>query len=172
MKPQALLILLTMVAGTGQAFAGTPEKNVDLGPVNGTVRHNQVVEAVRTLPDPVLFEANTQETPAMPALLIIRNARAEDGGDGALLLKQEQQMPVANGQTATLGLKARVRLWVNGEAVGTTYRTQGADIILPLPEGAKTLALRADGPLTLLFPKSYRGELNMALETEGWRDAP
>lgn len=172
MNSQALLMVLLMMSGQGMAASGDREKTTDLGPVNGTVRHDQVVESVRALPDAELFGVNDKETPQMPNLLVIRQARAEDGGGGAILLKQSHQMPASDGQTVTLGFKSRVKLWVNGEEVNTAYRIQGADVMIPLPAQAHTVSLRSDGPVTLLYPKSYRGELSLALETEGWSETP
>jgi hypothetical protein len=172
MKPYGLLALLLMVADQGQAAQGYEERNTDLGLVNGIVRHDQVVEAERSLSNPVLFEANSQGVPNMPTLLLVRHAQAQDGGGGAILLEQTQPMAIPGGQPVSLGFKSRVRLWVNGEAVNASYRTQGSDVVIPLPAGAKSVSLRSDGPVSLLYPKSYRGELNLALEIEGWQQTP
>ncbi|TMU74126.1 hypothetical protein FGA82_21875 [Pseudomonas fluorescens] len=172
MKPYGWFALLLMVADQGQAAQGYEERNTDLGLVNGVVRHDQVVEAERALSNPVLFEVSHQETPNMPTLLLVRHAQAEDGGGGALLLKQTQQMPVPGGQPVSLGFKSRVKLWVNGEVVNASYRTQGSDVLIPLPAGATSVSLRSDGPVSLLYPKSYRGELSLVLEIEGWQETP
>ncbi|MDI2145871.1 DUF5462 family protein [Pseudomonas sp. ITA] len=172
MKPYRLLALLLMAANQGHAAQGYEERNTDLGLVNGVVRHDQVVEAERSLSNPVLFDANVQDTPNMPTLLLVRHAQAEDGGGGAILLKQTQQMPAPGGQPVDLGFKSRVKLWVNGEVVNASYRTQGADVVIPVPPGARSVSLRSDGPVSLLYPKSYRGELGLALEIEGWQETP
>ncbi|WP_241392833.1 DUF5462 family protein [Pseudomonas chlororaphis] len=172
MKAYGLIALLLMVVDQGEAAQGYEERNTDLGLVNGVVRHDQVVEAQRSLSNPVLFEANSQSAPNMPTLLLVRHAQAEDGGGGAILLKQTQQMPAPGGQPVSLGFQSRVKLWVNGEAVNASYRTQGSDVVIPLPAGATSVSLRSDGPVSLLYPKSYRGELSLALEIEGWQETP
>jgi len=172
MNLYALLALLLMVTDPGQAAQEYEERTTDLGLVNGIVRHDQVVEAERSLSNPVLFEANSQRNPNMPTLLLVRHAQAEDGGGGALLLKQTQQMPVPGGPPVRLEFKSRVKLWVNGEGVNASYRTQGSDVVIPLPAGAQSVSLRSDGPVSLLYPKSYRGELSLALEIEGWQETP
>lgn len=171
MKSQMLLVAV-LASASVMAAPIEREKVIHLGAVNGVVNGNQVVEVVRTLPDPVLFEANRSDTEDMPSYLVVRQAIAGDGAGGDVLLRQSRPAQMPAGQLAQLSLAYSARLWVDGQAVNTSWQQRGEDVVIGLPSGAQSISLRSDSPVTLQLPKGYRGEVSLVLEVEGWRTSP
>ncbi|MNR16631.1 hypothetical protein D3C85_1332430 [compost metagenome] len=171
MKSQMLLVAV-LVSASVMAVPIEREKVIHLGAVNGVVNGNQVVEVVRTLPDPVLFEASRSDTEDMPSYLVVRQAIAGDGSGGDVLLRQSRPAQMPAGQFAQLSLAYSARLWVDGQAVTTHWLQRGEDVVIGLPQGAQNISLRSGNPVTLQLPKGYRGEISLVLEVEGWRAAP
>ncbi|WP_270827336.1 DUF5462 family protein [Aeromonas sp. Y318-1] len=174
MKAQMLLVAMSVAIAMPSAMAAPVEREkvIHLGAVNGAINGNQVVEVVRTLPDPVLFEANRSDTDDMPSYLVVRQAIANDGAGGDVLLRQSRHVITPAGQPAQLALAYSARLWVDGQAANATWQQRGEDVVIGLPQGAQTISLRSDSPVTLQLPKGYRGEVSLVLEVEGWRTDP
>lgn len=178
MKSQRLLAVvwgIGLVASAITPVMAAPierEKVIHLGAVNGVMQGNQVVEVVRTLPDPVLFELTRSDVANMPGYLLVRQAIASDGVDGGIQLRQVRQVMTSVGQLAAVSFTYGARLWVDGQQVATSWQQRGDDVVLGLPSGAQNISVRADSPVQLQLPKGYRGELSLALEIDGWRMVP
>lgn len=175
-KRLALCLMTVFLAGGGVpeavAVSGSLERHVSLGAVNGTINSSQMVEVVRTLPDPVLFQVNRQEVEFAPSRLVVRNAQASGEGRDTLLLRSEEQRLTPQGKSVTVVLQYSVRLWVDGQRVPISWANRGKDVVITVPDKASTVVLRSDDPVTVQMPKGFRGAFGFSVVVSGEESFP
>lgn len=139
------------------------EKYMPLGVVNGQVRDNQRLEVKRTLPFPELYR---EEDPnVLPVSLLIRQATAQKGESGTLLLTLSQVLPDGGITLITVN----VELLIDGKKVRADFQEQGADVLIPVPPAYHQVVLRSDTPVTLAVPANWRGDIRVVMEINGNR---
>ncbi|MCT2385184.1 DUF5462 family protein [Erwinia pyrifoliae] len=140
------------------------EKEMYLGVLNGQVQGNSVVKVTRTLPEPILFRAESSDR--LPDSLIISNAEGRPASGGTVWVTIKQLQP-ESGQEARITLKAL--LVVDGKKVPFSVTQRGVDVVIALPAAAESVELRTDTPAELEVPANFRGNLQVALQVEGER---
>ncbi|ECA9146182.1 TPA: DUF5462 family protein [Salmonella enterica subsp. enterica] len=138
------------------------ERTQYLGVVNGLVVGNSVVKVTRTLPEPVLFLADSRDT--LPSQLTVRDAEVRPASGEMAYITVKQLLP-SGGGTARITLK--ISLMVDGKKVALTARQQGEDVLVSVPQATQRVELRTDALAELEVPASYRGNLQIALQVEG-----
>ncbi|EDS4118880.1 fimbrial protein, partial [Salmonella enterica subsp. enterica serovar Braenderup] len=136
------------------------ERTQYLGVVNGQVVGNSVVKVTRTLPEPVLFLADSRDT--LPSQLTVRDAEVRPASGEMAYITVKQLLP-SGGGTARITLKTS--LMVDGKKVALTARQQGEDVLVSVPQATQRVELRTDAPAELEIPAGYRGELQVAMQT-------
>ncbi|MCX8980936.1 DUF5462 family protein [Citrobacter portucalensis] len=165
----SLFFAIPAASFTPAAIAGAEyaERHIQLGPVNGALRDNQMVEVSRTLSDPVLFHTDLQTAGFMPHSLIVKDVRGVESGDGALKLYAQRQQATSQNGTDSVVMEYVVRLWIDGKSTPLAWSQQGHNLVVKVPSGTQTVSLRSDGPVTLQIPKGYRGALSIPLDIIG-----
>ncbi|EBV5176659.1 fimbrial protein [Salmonella enterica subsp. enterica serovar Oranienburg] len=162
MKRKLTHLVLTALAGLALNLpAQAGERTQYLGVVNGQVVGNSVVKVTRTLPEPVLFLADSRDT--LPSQLTVRDAEVRPASGEMVYITVKQLLP-SGGGTARITLKTS--LMVDGKKVALTARQQGEDVLVSVPQATQRVELRTDAPAELEIPAGYRGELQVAMQTE------
>ncbi|CCG85545.1 DUF5462 family protein [Erwinia piriflorinigrans] len=168
---EAKIIRLMLIGLVGMSTASLParaahdkEKVMYLGVLNGQVQSNSVVKVTRTLPEPVLFRAESAD--GLPDSLIVRHAESRPASGGAAWVTVKQVLP-ENGKEARITLKAL--LMVDGQKAPVNVTQRGVDVLIALPPVLKSVELRTDTPAELEVPANYRGHLQVAMQVEGER---
>lgn len=162
MKRKLTHLVLTALAGLALNLpAQAGERTQYLGVVNGQVVGNSVVKVTRTLPEPVLFLADSRDT--LPSQLTVRDAEVRPASGEMAYITVKQLLP-SSGGTARITLKTS--LMVDGKKVALTARQQGEDVLVSVPQATQRVELRTDAPAELEIPAGYRGELQVAMQTE------
>ncbi len=156
---QVLMALVGLVLNLPVQAA---ERTQYLGVVNGLVVGNSVVKVTRTLPEPVLFLADSRDT--LPSQLTVRDAEVRPASGEMAYITVKQLLP-SGGGTARITLK--ISLMVDGKKVALTARQQGEDVLVSVPQATQRVELRTDALAELEVPASYRGNLQIALQVEG-----
>ncbi|MGK7322042.1 DUF5462 family protein [Salmonella enterica] len=163
MKRKLTHLVLTALAGLALNLpAQAGERTQYLGVVNGQVVGNSVVKVTRTLPEPVLFLADSRDT--LPSQLTVRDAEVRPASGEMAYITVKQLLP-SGGGTARITLKTS--LMVDGKKVALTARQQGEDVLVSVPQATQRVELRTDALAELEVPASYRGNLQIALQVEG-----
>ncbi|EAC0470283.1 fimbrial protein [Salmonella enterica subsp. enterica serovar Newport] len=163
MKRKLTHLVLTALAGLALNLpAQAGERTQYLGVVNGQVVGNSVVKVTRTLPEPVLFLADSRGT--LPSQLTVRDAEVRPASGEMAYITVKQLLP-SGGGTARITLKTS--LMVDGKKVALTARQQGEDVLVSVPQATQRVELRTDALAELEVPASYRGNLQIALQVEG-----
>lgn len=159
------MLITTLAVASSASAVAMSEKTQRLGVVNSQVKNNQVVEAVRSLTDPVLYKAEGPD--ALPQTLRIRNATVRAADNGALNVTVEQML---SGRTHPAPVTAKVALWVDGQRMAATYSQQGMDVLVSLPaqmKAQKQVVLKSDTPVTLQVPANWRGPVTVTMDIVG-----
>lgn len=166
-KLTMVVMLTTVWTVAHPATAALTESSQRLGVVNGQVKDNQVVEVNRSLSNPVLYKAEAPES--LAHILRVRNTTARDGDNGTIWLTVSQTLPGAKqNQNSTVTIK--VTLWADGKKMPATYRQQGSDVLVSLPNDIipkQQVILRSDSPVTLQVPSFWRGPVEVVMDITG-----
>ncbi|CAO95208.1 DUF5462 family protein [Erwinia tasmaniensis] len=163
-RPMLMLLVGMSTASLPALAAHDKEKLMYLGVLNGQIQDNSVVKVTRTLPEPVLFRAESAD--GLPDSLIVRNAESRPASAGAAWLTVKQRLP-GDGKEARITLKTS--LMVDGQKVPVSVTQRGVDVLIALPPVLKSVELRTDTPAELEVPANYRGHLQVAMQVEGER---
>ncbi|OQS31670.1 DUF5462 family protein [Chromobacterium haemolyticum] len=141
-----------------------------LGVVNGKAKQGSMVEIVRSLPNPILFQIPHGTATQMPTQLVIPETISVLSDEVTLEVKGEFPL-LTKGTAASHGQYVfRVGLWVDGIRIAPIFASGGEQTRIQVPAGAKTIQLRTVEPGRLLVPASSRGEVRLPLVVEGWSD--
>ncbi|EAO6898646.1 DUF5462 family protein [Salmonella enterica subsp. enterica serovar Saintpaul] len=155
-------VMVTLPSGAAQQLT---DKTLRLGVVNGQIKDNQIVEARRSLTDPMLYRA--EDPNFLPRVLRIRNATARQGDNGTILVWVSQPLSTASrSASVTVG----ITLWVDGKKVPANYSQQGVDVLIGLPVDTvarQQVMLRGESPVTLQVPASWRGPVDVLMDISG-----
>ncbi|EGT5658727.1 fimbrial protein [Citrobacter braakii] len=164
MKQKAVSLMLAVLVGLMltpllASASRNHEKTLYLGVVNGQVQGNSVVKVTRSLPDPVLYNSDTD---TLPKQLFIRNAEVRPASSGMVYLTVKKLLP--ENKTARITLKTG--LTVDGQKTSIMATQQGEDVVITVPDAIKQVELRCDSPAELEVPVNYRGNLQIVLQVE------
>ncbi|ADP11030.1 K88 minor fimbrial subunit FaeF [Erwinia sp. Ejp617] len=161
-----LVVLVGMISTASLPALAThsKEKLMYLGVMNGQIQGNSVVKVTRTLPEPVLFRAESAD--GLPENLIVRNAGSRPASGGAAWVTVKQVLP-ENGKEVRITLK--MSLMVDGQKLPVSATQRGLDVLIELPTVLKSVELRTDTPAELEVPANFRGNLQVAMQVEGER---
>lgn len=157
----APLMLAALLGGTlsSQAFSAQySERAQYLGKLNGQGQQGEVVKAMRTLTEPVLFVSREGEP--LPVRLLVRGAQVRPAAGGMWYVTARQALP--EGKEARITLQAA--LWVDAKRVPFSAEQRGEDVVISVPPATSRVELRADAPAELEVSANYRGELQLVLE--------
>ncbi|MEE7176178.1 DUF5462 family protein [Escherichia coli B12:H4] len=147
------------------SFSADAEKIIDktqyLGVVNGQVKGNNIVKASRTPSEPQLYLAEGDSE--IPTKLVIRNAQGRTALDNKIHISVFQNL--GDGKQALINFQAI--LLVDGKQLAVSFKQQGEDLIISVPENSHRVELRTNSPVDIEFPVDYRGNLQIPVQIEG-----
>ncbi|MGR5241676.1 DUF5462 family protein [Photobacterium damselae] len=133
---------------------------VDFGIVNGEVVNNEI-KIERTLNNPILISVHQQDYDKPLTGLVVKNATLAQQTETELVLTQRSSL--TEGGMVT---KVTLGLWVDGQGVAISGKQVGSEIYITVPTQFRDLELRVVKPVTMMLPRSYRGEFKYNVEVD------
>ncbi|ELB2793986.1 DUF5462 family protein [Aeromonas hydrophila] len=153
-----MLIVLTGGIFSSQAFSVQfSEKEQYLGTLNGK-QQGGVIKVMRTLTEPVLFQA--QGGSSLPIRLLVRGVQMRQASGGMMYITVNQALP--EGRVARMTIKAA--MMVDARRIPLSAEQRGEDVVIAVPKATHRVELRTDASAELEVSANYRGELRLALE--------